>query len=381
MPTIKIGVLTDMSGPYRDNAGPTTIACVRQAIQELTREKDIDVVVVVADHQNKADISATIVRQWFDEGDVDAVADTGSSAVALAVSGLGREKNKVILATAPATTELTGRQCSPNTIQWTYDTYMLAKSTATNILRAGGDTWFLIAPNYAFGHQLASDTGRFVTEAGGKVLGSVFYAFPETSDFSAFLLQAQASGAKVLGLCNTGSDAINSIKQAHEFGLKGKLQLAAMLTVTTTVHAIGLETAQGLEVTESFYWDLNERTRAFANRVRPKTPDNWPNMWHAGAYAATLHYLKSVADMGVAEAKADGRAVVERMKAMPTDDDCFGRGYIREDGRKIHPSYLFQVKGPTESEREWDLYKLLAITPGDQAFRPIAEGGCPFVKA
>jgi branched-chain amino acid transport system substrate-binding protein len=259
---------------------------------------------------------------------------------------------------------------------------MLAKSTATNTLKAGGDTWFLLAPDYTFGHQLAQDTGRFVVEAGGKVLGSAFYPFPETTDFSTFLVQAQASGAKVLGVCTgSGTDSVNCIKQVHEFGLQQQMQVASMLAALTTVHAIGLDIAQGLHLTETFYWDLNDRTRAFMNRVRPKTPNNWPNMFHAGNYAATLHYLKAVADLGVPAAKADGRAVVARMKAIPTDDDCFGKGYIREDGRKIHPSYLFQVKTPAESKQEWDLYKLVATTPADQAFRPLSEGGCPLVHA
>jgi branched-chain amino acid transport system substrate-binding protein len=379
-PTIRIGVLTDLSGTYRDSSGPTTVTCVRQAVQEFTAGKDMNVEVLSADFLNKPDVGTAIARQWFDQGDVDMIADLVNSAVALAVSNVGREKNKVILISGAASSEITGRQCSPNTIHWTYDTWMLAKSTATNTLKAGGDTWFLLAPDYTFGHQLAQDTARFVVEANGKVLGTAFYPFPETTDFSTYLVQAQASGAKVLGVCTgSGSDAVNCIKQVHEFGLQHKMHVASMLVALTTVHAIGLDIAQGLHLTESFYWDLNDRTRAFTDRVRPKTPTNWPNMFHAGNYAGTLHYLKAVADMGVTAAKADGRAVVERMKAMPTDDDCFGKGTIREDGRKIHPSYLFQVKAPAESRQEWDLYKLVATTPADQAFRPLSEGCCPLV--
>jgi len=378
-PTIRIGALVDLSGTYRDAQGPTSVACVRQAVQEFAAGRDMPIEVLVADHQNKPDIATTIALQWFDQQDVDMIVDLGSSTVALAVSSAGREKNKVILVSGAATSELTGSQCSPNTVHWTYDTWMLAKSTATNTLKAGGDTWFLVAPDYAFGHQLARDTTRFVTDAGGKVLGSAFYPFPETADFSAYMLQAQSSGAKVLGLCNAGVDAVNSVKQAHEFGLHRNMQLAGMLLYLTTVHALGVDAAQGLYLTESFYWDLNDRTRAFMDRIRPKTPGNWPNMIQVGDYAATLHYLKAAADIGVAAAKADGHAVVARMKAMPTDDDCFGTGFIREDGRKIHPSYLFQVKTPAESKHDWDLYKLSATTPADQAFRPMGEGNCPLV--
>ena len=379
-PTIRIGVLTDLSGSYRDAVGPTGVACVRQAVQEFTAGKDMRVAVVAADFQNKPDIGVAIARKWFDQDGVDMIVELVNSAVALAVSGVGREKNKVILVSGAATSELTGRQCSPNTIHWTYDTWMLAKSTATNTLKAGGDTWYIIAPDYAFGHQLGSDTSKFVQQAGGKVLATTFYPFPDTADFSAYLQQAEASGAKVLGICSgAGADSVNIIKQAHEFGLHTRMRLASMLVSSTTVHALGLGVAQGLHLTETFYWDLNDRTRAFMDRVRPKTPGNWPNMFQAGNYSATLHYLKAVSDLGVAVAKADGRAVVDRMKAMPTDDDCFGKGSVRVDGRKLHPSYLFQVKSPAESTQEWDLYKLAATTPADQAFRPLNEGGCPLV--
>jgi branched-chain amino acid transport system substrate-binding protein len=379
-PIIRLGVLTDLSGTYRDNVGPTAVACVRQAVQEFTAGKDMRVEVLAADFQNKPDIGVAIARQWFDHDGVDVILELVNSAVALAVSGVGREKNKVILVSGAATSELTGRQCSPNTVHWTYDTWMLARSTATQTLRAGGDTWFLVAPDYAFGHALVADTSHFVSAAGGRVIGTSLYPFPDTTDFSAYVTQAAASGAKVFGICTgSGSDAVNMIKQAHEFGLNTQMQLASMLVSATTIHALGLETAQGLHLTESFYWDLNDRTRAFTDRVRPKTPANWPNMFHAGVYAAALHYLKAATDMGVAAAKADGRAAVERMKAMPTDDDCFGSGSIRADGRKIHPSYLFQVKTPTEHAQEWDLYRLVATTAADQAFRPLSEGGCPSV--
>ena len=337
---ICIGVLNDQSGPYRDDGGPTSAVCVRQAVQEFGDRAGaggFDVEVLVADHQNKPDVGAGIARQWFDRDRVDAVVDVPTSSVALAVNTVCRERNKVMLNSGAATTDLTGAQCSPNTVHWTYDTYMLARSTGGAMTRAGGDSWFFIAADYVFGQQLQRDTARFVTEAGGKVLGAVFYPFPATTDFSGLLVQAQASGAKVLGLCNSGADTLNCIKQAHEFGLTKTMKIAAMLMYNSNLHAVGLEQAQGLLLTESFYWDLNDRTRAWMERVRPKTPNQWPNMVQTGDYAATLHYLKAVADGRAAAAKSDGAGVVARMKAMPTDDDCFGVGRIREDGRHVCP--------------------------------------------
>jgi branched-chain amino acid transport system substrate-binding protein len=378
---LRIGVLNDQSGPYRDDGGPTGAICVRQAVQEFAASKGLNVEVLVADHQNKPDIGVAIARQWFDQGGVDAVVDVPTSSVALAINSVCREKDKVLLNSGAATTDLTGLQCSPNTVHWTYDTYMLAKSTGGAMVKAGGDTWYFITADYVFGQQLQRDTTSFVTAAGGKVLGSRVYPFPDTTDFSSLLVQAQASGAKVLGLCNSGGDTINCIKQAHEFGLNKTMKIAAMLMYNSNVHALGLETAQGLRLTESFYWDLNPRTRAFMERVKPKTPNQWPNMVQAGDYAATLHYLKAVADIGMVEAKRSGAAVVARMKAMPTDDDCFGAGLIRADGRKLHPSYLFEAKTPGESQGPWDGLKLIATTPADEAFRPQEKGGCPLVHA
>ena len=379
--TLKLGVMNDQSGPYRDDGGPTGVLCVRQAVQEFAETAGFKIEVIAADHQNKPDVGAGIARQWLDQDGVDAIVDVPTSSVALAVNQVCREKNKVMLNNGAATTDLTGAQCSPNTIHWTYDTYMLAKSTGGAMVRSGGDSWYFITANYVFGQQLQRDTARFVTEAGGKVLGSSEYPFPNTTDFSAMLVQAQASGAKVLGLCNSGGDTINCIKQAQEFGLTKTMKIAAMLFYNSNVHALGLETAQGLLLTESFYWDLNERTRSFMSRIRDKTPNQWPNMVQAGCYASVLHYLKAVKSMGVAAAKADGRAVVATMKAMPTDDDCFGQGIIRPDGRKIHPSYLFQAKAPSESKGGWDGLKLVATTPAEQAFKPLAEGGCALLKA
>ncbi len=348
---IRLGVLNDQSGPYRDGGGPLSATCVRMAVEEFTRlHPEIKVEVLAADHQNKPDIGAGIARRWFDEDGVDAVLDVPTSSVALAVNTVCREKNKVHLNSGAATTDLTGAQCSPNTVHWTYDTYMLAKSTGGAMVKSGGDSWYFITADYVFGQQLQRDTARFVQEAGGKVLGARTYPFPDTTDFSSLLLQAQASGAKVLGLCNSGTDTVNCIKQAHEFGLPSSMKIAAMLMYDGNVRSVGLADAQGLMMTGSFYWDLNDRTRAFWERLRPKTPSQPPNMVQAGCYAAALHYLKTVAALGPAAAKADGRAAVAHMKSMPTDDDGFGAGRIREDGRKLHPSYLLQAKTPAGSK-------------------------------
>jgi branched-chain amino acid transport system substrate-binding protein len=334
--------------------------------------------VVSADHQNKADVGASVAREWFDRSGVDLIVEATNSAVALAVAGVAKEKNKVYCNSGAATSDLTGAQCNSNTIHWAYDTYMLAKSTGGAMVKAGGDSWFFITADYAFGHALQRDTTAFIEQAGGKVLGSVNYPFPGTTDFSSLLLQAQASGAKVLGLCNAGTDTINSIKQAKEFGIS--MKLAGLLLFLSDVHSLGLEVAQGIVLTDSYYWDLNDRTRAFADRLKPKAPNVRPTMVQAGCYSSTLHYLKVAAEMGAAQAKADGAATVARMKAMPTDDDCFGKGIIRADGRKIHPSYLWEIKKPSESKGPWDYYKLVASTPAEEAFRPMNAGGCPLVS-
>ena len=379
-PTIKIGVLNDQSGPYTNTGGVTSVICTKQAVEEFG-SKGFNVEVISADHQNKPDLAVSIVRQWFDRDGVDMLLDVPTSSVALAVQGVVKEKNKVYLNSGAASAALTGEQCSPNFIHWTYDTYMLAKSTGGAMVKAGGKNWYFLTADYAFGKQLQSDTSALVNAAGGKVMGSSAYPFPGTTDFSSFLLQAQASGAQVLGLCNAGGDTVNSIKQANEFGLNQSMKIAAMLMFITDVHALGLDVAKGLNLTESFYWDLNDRTRAWTNRGKPKTPKNWPNMIHAGCYSATLHYLKTVADMGAAEAKKDGVATVNRMKAMPVEDDCFGKTKIREDGRNLVPAYLFEVKKPSESKGPWDYYKQVAMTPGDEAFRPLADGHCYFIKS
>src|ERR1700722_15899688 len=378
-PVIKIGVINDQSGPYRDVNGPTSVICTKQAVDEFAAS-GFDVQVLSADNQNKPDVAIAIGRQWIDSDGVDLIMDCAASSAALALSSLCREKNKVCIPTSTATSDLTGKACSPNTIHWVVDTYMEAKSTAGAMVRAGGDSWFMVHPNYAFGEALQRDTARFVTEAGGKVLGVEPYPFPETTDFSAQLIKAQTSGAKVLGFCGAGNDVVNIIKQAAEFGLTKSMSVAVLVGYTQDVRSIGLESAQGMRLSEAYYWDLNDRTRSFQKRIQPKVK-LWPSMAQAGNYSATLHYLKAVTAMGVTAAKADGVAVVNQMKQMPTDDDCFGPGRIREDGRKIHPVYLFEVKKPSESKSEWALYKLIGTTPAEQAFRPLAEDGCPLVKA
>ncbi len=374
--TVKVGVLNDQSGLYRDISGPTTTACVRQAAQDLG-SLGFNVEVVIADHQNKPDVGVNVARQWFDRDGVDIIVDVPTSSVALAVAQVAKEKNKVFIPTTAASADLTGPSCNANTIHWAYDTYMLAKSTGGAMVKAGGDTWFFLTADYAFGHALERDTGNFVKAQGGRVVGAVRTPFPGTTDFSSFLVQAQASRAKVIGLANAGGDTINCVKQAAEFGITRRgVKLAALLMFLNDVHGMGLQTAQGLVCTETFYWDLNDRTRAFTNRVRPHTAGNMPSMGHAGAYSGVLHYLKAAKQMGVAAAKADGAAAVAQMKRMPTDDDCFGAGSIRADGRKLCPAYLFEVKAPGESKAPWDYYKLLQTSAANEAFRPIAEGGC-----
>jgi branched-chain amino acid transport system substrate-binding protein len=375
--TIRIGVLNDMSGPYRDLSGPTSVALVKMAVAEFGSH-GFDVEVISADHQNKPDVGAAIARQWYDRDHVDLVLDVPTSSVALAVASVSKAKNKAFVDVGGGSSDLTGKDCSPTLIHWAYDTYMLAKSTGSALVKTGGDTWFFITADYAFGQALQKDTTRFVTEAGGKVLGSIAYPFPGTTDFSSFLLQAQSSGAKVLGLANAGADTVNSIKQGREFGLQ--MKPAALLMFITDVHALGLEVAQGLNLTESFYWNLNDRSRAFTKRALAVAPGHYPTMVQAGCYSAALHFLKAVKEMGVAAARKSGTAIIEQMKKMPVEDDAF-QGSIRADGRGMFNAYLFEVKKPSESKGPWDYYNLKATTPADQAFRPLKDGGCPFIKA
>jgi branched-chain amino acid transport system substrate-binding protein len=376
---IKIGVMNDQSSVYADVSGLGAVAAAKMAIEDFGAEKKgMKVEVVSADHQNKPDIGSSIVRKWIDVDHVDVIVDVPTSSVALAVNEIVREKNKVFLISGAAASDLTGPKCSPNTVHWTYDTWALANGTGKALVKTGGDTWFFITADYAFGHALERDTAAVVEANGGKVLGKVRHPFPGT-DFSSFLLQAQTSKAKIIGLANAGGDTINSIKQASEFGIvKGGQNLAGLLTFITDVHALGLPIAQGLIFTESFYWDRNDASRAFAKRFSPQYKGNMPTMVQAGVYAAVLHYLKAVEAL---KSDGDGKAVVDKMKELPTDDPLFGKGTVRVDGRKIHDMYLFEVKKPEESKAPWDYYKLRATIPAAEAFRPLKDGGCPLVKS
>jgi branched-chain amino acid transport system substrate-binding protein len=374
---IKIGVMNDMSGLYADIAGPGSVTAAKMAVEDFgAARKGMKVEIIGADHQNKPDVGSTVARTWIDVDKVDAIADVPTSSVALAINQIVRDKNKVFLNSGAASSDLTGKACSPNTIHWTYDTWMLANGTGSAIVKTGGDSWFFLTADYAFGHALERDTEAAVLKGGGKVLGKVRHPFPG-QDFSSFLLQAQASKAKVIALANAGGDTINSIKQAAEFGItKGGQNLAGMLMFITDVHALGLNTAQGLIFTETFYWDLNDQTRTWAKRFAAANGGKYPSMVQAGVYASVLHYLKAVE----AAKTDDGLKVVAQMKAMPTDDPLFGKGTIRVDGRKIHPAYLVEVKKPAESKGPYDYYKIRATIPAEQAFRPLADGGCSLVK-
>ncbi|GLK79520.1 ABC transporter substrate-binding protein [Methylopila turkensis] len=375
--TLKIGVLNDQSGLYADMGGVGSVAAARLAVQDSgLLEKGWKIEVLGADHQNKPDIASNIARRWFDVEGVDVVTDVTNSAVALALSSLARDKNKVELVSGAATSELTGKQCSTNTIHWTHDTWALANGTGKAIVQTGGDTWYFMTADYAFGHALERDTEAVVKASGGKVLGKVLTPL-NTPDFSSFLLQAQSSGAKIVGLANSGVDTSNSIKQAAEFGIvEGGQKLAGLLVYLTDVHSIGLPIAQGLLLEAAFYWDLNEGTRAFSDRFSKEMRGRRPTMVQAGVYGSVIHYLKAVEALGDSK---DGRAVVEKMKATPTDDIVMGKGQVRADGRKIHDMHLFEVKSPDESKGEWDYYKLRQTIPAAEAFRPMDQGGCPLV--
>src|SRR5215210_4460783 len=375
--SVKLGVLNDRSGLYADISGEGSAIAARMAVEDFkAADKGIKVEVVAADHQNKPDVGSSIARQWYDTDGVDVIADVPTSSVALAVNQVTREKNKVFLNSGAASSDLTGAQCSPNTVHWTYDTVALANGTGGAMVKQGGDTWFFLTADYAFGHALERDATAVVVKNGGKVLGSVKTPFPGT-DFSSFLLQAQGSKAKVIGLANAGGDTIASIKQAGEFGItQAGQKLAGLLVFISDVHALGLKTAQGLVLTESFYWDTNDQTRAWSKRFAEKNGGKMPSMVQAGVYAGVLHYLK-----GVEAAKGkDSQQVMAKMKEMPTDDPLFGKGTVRADGRKMHDMYLFEVKKPNESKGKWDYYKLVSTLPAEQAFRPLAESECPLVK-
>ena len=377
---VKIGVLTDLSGLYADLGGQGSIVAAEMAVEDSgMAKKGWKLDVVSADHQNKPDIATNIARQWIDVDKVDVLMDVLNSGVALAVNNVVKEKNAIMINSGAATSDLTNTQCTPNTIHWTYDTYMLAHSTGQALVKAGGNTWFFITADYAFGAALERDTTAVVQAAGGKVIGGVKHPL-NTSDFSSFLLQAQASKAKIIGMANAGGDTTNTIKQAAEFGIvAGGQKLAGLLLFLTDVHSLGLKVAQGLNFTETFYWDMNDQTRAFSKRFaeRMKTHAE-PTMVQAGVYAGLLHYFKALE--ALEGNPHDGARVVAKMKELPTDDPLFGKGSIRADGRKIHPAYLFEVKSPAESKGAWDYYKLVGTTSADQAFRPLSESACPLVK-
>jgi branched-chain amino acid transport system substrate-binding protein len=374
---VKIGVMSDMSSLYTDIAGAGSVTAARMAVEDFgAARKGMKVEIVTADHQNKADVAATVARRWFDVDGVDVIVDVPASSAALAVSGVAREKGRAVLVSGAAASDLTGKACSPNTIHWTYDTWMLANSTGSAIARTGGDSWFFITADYAFGHSLERDTEAVVVKSGAKVLGRVRHPL-NSSDFASFLLQAQASKAKIIALANAGGDMTTAIKQAAEFGITGKGQnLAGLLVFITDVHGLGLRSSQGLIFTETFYWDLNEGTRAWTKRFAPANGGKYPTMVHAGVYSSVMHYLKAIE----AAKTDDGTKVIAQMKAMPTDDPLFGKGRVRADGRKMHDAYLVEVKKPNESKGPYDYYKVRATIPAEQAFRPEKDGGCPLVK-
>jgi branched-chain amino acid transport system substrate-binding protein len=374
---VKIGILNDQSGTYADLAGPGSTLAARMAVEDFNaKAKGLKAEVIAADHQNKPDVGSAIARKWYDSEGVDVIVDVPTSSVALAVNQITRDKGKAFLVSGAASSDLTGKACSPNTIHWTYDTWQLANGTGSAIVKTGGKTWYFLTADYAFGHALERDTAAVVVKNGGKVLGTLRHPFP-TSDFSSFLLQAQASKAQIIGLANAGADTTNAIKQAAEFGIvKAGQNLAGMLVFITDVHALGLNTAQGLIFTTSWYWDLNDPSRAWAKRFAAANGGKYPSMVQAGVYSAVLHYLKAVS----AIKSDDGTKVIAQMKKTPTDDPLFGKGMVRADGRKVHPGYLVEVKKPSESKAPYDYYKVRTTIPADQAFRPMADGGCPLVK-
>jgi branched-chain amino acid transport system substrate-binding protein len=377
---VKIGVLTDMSSLYSSITGVGSLAAAKLAVEDFNpAAHGLKVEVIGGDHQNKPDIGSNLARQWYDVDHVDVIVDVPTSSVALAINEVTREKNKVFLGSGPASSDLTGPKCSPNSVQWTYDTWMLANGTGKAVVKTGGDTWFFLTADYAFGHALERDTSAVVTANGGKVLGRVLVPL-NTPDFSSFLLQAQASKAKIIGLANAGGDTVNALKQGAEFGITaGGQHFAGLLVFINDIEALSLKTAQGLVLTETWYWDMTDANRAFTKRwqVASGRAGKFPSMIPAGVYSSVIHYLKAVAAL---KSTADGRAVVAKMKEMPTDDPLFGKGSIRIDGRKLHDAYLFEVKKPEESKYPGDDYTLRATIPAAEAFRPLKDGNCPLVN-
>ena len=377
---VKIGVLDDMSGLYADVGGQGSILAAQMAIEDSgMAAKGWKIDLISADHQNKPDVGVNLARQWADQEKVDGIFGVLTSSVALAVNGVAKEKNLVYMNSGAATSDLTNSACSPNTVHWTYDTYLLANGTGKAVVKSGGDSWFFLTADYAFGHALERDTTDVIKANNGKVLGSVRHPL-NSSDFSSFLLQAQASKAKIIGLANAGGDTTNAIKQASEFGItSGGQKLAALLLFASDVHSLGLKMTQGLQFTETFYWDLNDGTRAFSKRFSDRMKNkNQPTMVQAGIYASIIHYMKALEANG--SNPRDGVKMVDKMKSMPTDDALFGKGEIQPNGRKVHPGYLFEVKKPEESKYPWDYYKLIATIPANEAFTPLDKSACSLVK-
>jgi len=378
-PTIRIGMLQDASGPYSHLGGRLSLECARQAILELPESTPFKVELISADHHNNPDTGLSLARQWLAEG-VDVVMEFNNSAIALAANNLIRDTDRVMLGNNVGSAALSGKSCTPNETHWTFDTSMLARVLGNALMDQGGDTWFFIRADYVFGRDLRDDTAAVVRARGGKVVGEV--ALPVgTNDYAGALLEAQASGAKVVALALAGGDLLNCIKQAGEFGLMQQQKVAALIIYPQNVRALGLAAVKGAYLTESFYWNLNDRTRAFTARVTPRTQGMPPHMGAAGAYSSVRHYLKAVASLGPAEAKRSGRAAVARMKELPVEDDVLSHASIRADGRVVSDVYLFEVKTPAESHGEWDLYNLRATLGPDRAWRPMSEGGCPLVHA
>jgi branched-chain amino acid transport system substrate-binding protein len=373
---VKIGVLTDMSGLYADTTGRGSVVATEMAVADFGgKVKGKPIEVISGDHQNKPDVGVNIARNWYDNDKVDAIVDVPTSSVALPVSALTREKNRININSGGGSSDITGAQCSPNTVHWTYDTYALSNVAGKAMVKRGADSWFFITADYAFGAALERDAANVVKESGGKVVGAVKHPL-NSSDFSSFLLQAQASKAKVIALANAGGDTTTALKQAAEFGiLKSGQKMIALLQEITDTHSLGIKEAQGLITTDAFYWDMNDGTRAFSKRFYDKI-GRMPTMIQAGLYSATMHYLKAIDAIGT----DDAPKVMAQMKATPIHDFFAKDGKIREDGRMVHEMYLFEVKKPEESKGEWDLYKMIAEVPGDEAFRPLDKGGCPLVK-
>ena len=378
---LRIGVLSDMSSLYADIGGPGSLAAAKMAVEDFLagpHKMKRQIEVLGGDHMNKADLGVNIAREWIDRNNVEAIIDVPNSSVALAVRNIVQQANKVILVSGSSSSDLTGKSCSPNLVHWTYDTYALSSGTTRAVLAGGGKTWFTLTADYAFGHAMEAEVKNVVQKLGGTVVGGVRTPI-NSQDFSSFLLQAQASKSQVIALINAGGDTINSIKQSVEFGIpQGGQRVVATVLYLSDVHSLGLKAAQGLQFTESFYWDLNEGTRAFAKRFAPRNNGRYPTAIQAGVYAETLHYLKAVDQLG---ASSDGKAVVQEMKKLPTDDPLFGKGTVRADGRKLHNMYLFEVKKPDESKYPWDYYKVIQTIPPSEAWRPLEEGGCDFLKS